>query len=208
MMYVADPDMTRLRQGDVISSLYLPRFKTSETSFLHQMDTDGSLSFQNRAIVNTSMSMSIVLSQCCEFNANKRQSFSLTALLPVRLFLKPRCEIWGINLAELVPFARSPFRGRKGRESDQIDRLRTANIIDPNAGQNDALNTFLFEADGLVLEEHYVSDFSRVTSVAVKDFDLILKNKVLQLDSQSRRLFQIKLAYFYARPSEKNNLSA
>lgn len=205
VMYVSDPDMSHLRQGDVISNLCLPRFKTSRASFLHQINIDGSLSFQNRAVVDTNMSMSIVLSQCCEFNPDKRKSFSLISLLPIKLLLKRKSEIWGINLAELVPLARSPFRGRKGRESDQIARLRAANMIDTNARQNEALNAFLFEADGVILQEPYVADFSRVTSLSMKDFDLILKNKVLQLDSENRRLFQMKLAYFYARSSEKDS---
>ena len=78
-------------------------------------------------------------------------------------------------------------------------------MIDTNARQNEALNAFLFEADDVILQEPYVADFSRVTSLSMKDFDLILKNKVLQLDSENRRLFQMKLAYFYARSSEKDS---
>jgi hypothetical protein len=94
---------------------------------------------------------------------------------------------------------KSPFRGRKGRELDQIERLRSSNKIE-SGSKNESVNVFLFEADGTFLTEPYIADFSRVTSVSMDDMKSVLKNKVLQLGEEQRRQFQVKLAYFYARP--------
>jgi len=198
-MYDPNPDMTRLRQGDVLAILNLPRFKISTTSFLHNMQPDGNFIPQDRAVIDTIPSYAVVLSQCCEFNTNKRSSFSIVSMFSIKEQRLSRS--WGINVAELVALAKSPFRPRQGMVDDEIERLRAANTVQGESGRNEALNAYLYSPDGVHLSEHYVADFSRVTSLSMKDMPTILNHKLLQLDDDNRRLFQLKLAYFYARPA-------
>jgi hypothetical protein len=198
-MYEPTPDLSRLRQGDVIKWAFLPRFSNSNVLFLHEYSKDGNWIFKKKAIIETNHGYAVILSQCCEFNEGKRLAFSLSELLPFRYVLNRRKKSCIINIAELVAVVKSPFRGREGRELDQIERLRSSNKIE-SGSKNESVNVFLFEADGTFLTEPYIADFSRVTSVSMDDMKSVLKNKVLQLGEEQRRQFQVKLAYFYARP--------
>ena len=143
----------------------------------------------------------LVLSQCCEFNEGKRNSFSLGALLHWRDALTPKPGRWGFNLAELVPLSASFFRGREGREAELLQMLREANRIDPGRDV-EAVNAYLYEAGGEILREPHVVDFTQVFSVKIQDKDKVLPFKVLQLDREHRREFQVKLGYFYSRRAE------
>ena len=201
VMYEPNPDFSRLRQGDVIKGVFLPRFSNSNVLFLHEYSKDGNWLFKNKAIIETNLGCAVILSQCCEFNQGKRLAFSLSKLLHYRYILNHRQKSWVFNVSELIAVVKSPFRGRKGIELEQIERLRSSNKIEPGL-KNESLNVFLFEADGEFLTEPYVADFSRVTSLSMDEMNPILKNKVLQLDEEHRRQFQLKLAYFYSRPSE------
>ena len=200
-MYESSPDFSNLRQGDVISNIQLPRYSIKGTSFLHKIDTTGEWKYQERAIFKSLISNAVVLSQCCEFNEGKRNAFSLAELLPFKYFLKNNIKKWGINIAQLIPLSKSPFRA-SGTDHESLEKLRRANIIDITSERNEALNVFLFEDDGEYLKEPHVADFTRVFSLIMKDKEYILKNKILQLEKEVRRHFQIKLAYFYCRPAE------
>ena len=76
-MYEPNPDFSRLRQGDVIKGVFLPRFSNSNVLFLHEYSKDGNWLFKNKAIIETNLGYAVILSQCCEFNQGKRLAFSL-----------------------------------------------------------------------------------------------------------------------------------
>jgi hypothetical protein len=193
-MYESTPDLTCLRQGDVIRDFYFPRYSLAEARFLHSIDgATGAFSFDNQALLGTKCGYAVVLSQCCEFNEGKRNSFSLGLLVRLREVLRPRLCVAGVNLAQLVPFEKSPFR------QHALEAIRRANCLDPNAGRTDAVNVYLLEADGQHLLEPHIVDFTQVISVRMKDVGRILSKKALQLTHKCRREFQHKLAYFYGR---------
>ena len=198
-MYEPSPDFARLRQGDVISNIYLPRFSPSNSSFIYKFSNAGELDFNDEAISRVKLNYAVVLSQCCEFNEGKRKAFTISTLLTLKESLKKGISVWGINVCELVAVVNSPFRGKKGRELDSVEKLRSANRLDPEKGKNEALNVFLFESEDKHLTSPHVADFTRVTSISMSEHDFVLNNKLLQLNSEHRRLFQIKLAYFYGR---------
>jgi hypothetical protein len=194
MMYEATPDPTILRQGDILRDIYLPRY-AFDAQFLHMLQANGSFAFSNQAVLKAEKRYAIVLSQCCEFNDGKRNSFTLASLITLRKWLHPGRRFWGFNLAELIPLSRSALKRHT------IDEMLQANRIDPSAVQNRAVNAYLFEPYGHVLKEHYIADFTQVTSVRMKDKDTALRSKILQLKDEYRREFQRKLGYFYARPA-------
>jgi len=192
-MYESTPDLTCLRQGDVIHGFCFPRYSLAEMRLLHSVETDGSLTFDNRAILKSEHRLAVVLSQCCEFNEGKRNAFSLGLLLRLSEVVRPRLRFWGVNLAELVPLLRSPLR------KHTVEEIRQANEIDLDSTRTGAVNVYLLDPDGVYLTEPHVVDFSRVVSVRMQDKQRILRQKVLQLTDQNRRKFQKKLAYFYGR---------
>ena len=199
-MYVP-ADATRLRQGDVIKGLFLPRYSV-EAGLLHRSTYDGTLDFQGRAVVAAESRLAVVVSQCCEFNPGKRQAFSVAALTPLRGALRTPILPWGVNVAELVALARSAYRG-SGSMEGTADRLRRANHIDVDAPTtNEALNVYLYDPDGAQLLEPHVVDFSWVTSIRIQDLPTVRRLKLLELDDDHRREFQLKLAYFYGRTAE------
>lgn len=202
-MYEKTPDLRRLRQGDIISSAFLPRFSNANTLFLHEYSKARNWEFKKKAIIVMNQGYAVVLSQCCEFNLNKRQAFSLIDILPWKKHSKEvsKKKSWGFNIAEFIPISKSPFRKQNREQEEELERLRRANIMSPEKKVG-ALSTFLFEPDGKYLTEPYVADFSRVTSLPMKDVNTILDSKILQLDSKHRRQFQTKLVHFYGRKAE------
>jgi hypothetical protein len=196
-MYEATPDAACLRQGDIIAGIYLPRYAiTDDFHLLHALDPEGNPTrFCNRAILKVEKRFAVVLSQCCEFNEGKRNAFSLGIVFTFREVFWPRRTFLRVNLAEVVPLKKSAL------SRIPVDQIRLANKIDP-AKPNAAVNTYLFEADGVHFQEPFVADFTQVFSVRMDDRAKVLRSKILQLDNQHRRDFQKKLGYFYARPAQ------
>lgn len=194
-MYEASLDAARLRQGDIIFDFYFPRYSFASSYFLTQLDDQQQFKYSDLAVVNASIRKAIILSQCCEFNEGKRNAFSLAAIFRVKELL-PKSRYF--SLAELLPLSRSSHRPKSGNEAKVIGQLLEANIVDLEK-QNDAVNTYLLEPDGSILTEHHVVDLSQIVSVKIEEKNRVLKKKVLQLDQQHRREFQLKVAYFYGR---------
>jgi len=192
-MYEGTPDLNNLRQGDVIRDFCFPRYSIADLRLLHSVEPDGSTKFDNRAILKSEHRFAVVLSQCCEFNEGKRNAFTLGFVARLNELLRPRPEVWGFNLAELVPFQKSSSR------QSTVDQIRKANTLDLTSGETKAVNVYLLEPDGQHLEEPHIVDFSRVISVRMKDRASVLRLKILQMKDECRRQFQEKLAYFYGR---------
>lgn len=193
-----EPDRSTLRQGDVIQRLLLPRYSLGNLGLIYRFAPDDNHVFDDRGAVGMTNSLAVVLSQCCEFNQGKRQAFSVAELLPARRMGTWTLPLWGLNLAELTPLKYVMARGIDRREL--VDALRRGNEIDTGAREkNTSLHLFLYDSDGAVLEEPHVADFSRVTSIRMKDMGRVRERKVLQLDEDSRAKFRMKLAYFYGR---------
>src|SRR5712691_9776446 len=130
-MYEAAPDLTRLRQGDVLRGVYFPSYALGDLFLLTKRQETGELRFEKRAQLSARESFAVVLSQCCEFNEGKRTRFSLGALRSWREALKPKPTRWGFNIAELVRVSASVWRGQEANDAHVLQMLRDANRVDP-----------------------------------------------------------------------------
>ena len=126
-MYETAPNLNELRQGDIISDIYLPKFGITDTHFLHKLKDDGNWEFSKQTVMNTAKGYAAVISQCCEFNVGKRNSFSLAQLIGLGESRLPTWKLFGFNLAEVVP-----WRGSGWRESDISALLKTNSLEDEN----------------------------------------------------------------------------
>jgi hypothetical protein len=196
-MYEPSPNCSELRQGDIVANIYLPRFGINDVSFLHKLSKSGSFEFSKQAIMQTTSQCAAVISQCCEFNEGKRNSFSLAELIGVDEWLSTEPWVSGVNLAEIVPWKRSEW------SQYETDKLLEANSIDLDQGSKQHINVYFLKPDGQRFMEPHIIDFTRVFSIRMSEKDRILQNKILQLDKPHRIQLQQKLAYFYARPAEK-----
>src|SRR5208337_5244053 len=106
-MYETFADSKELRQGDILKDIYLPRFGITDAQFVHKFEPDGTLRFSNQTILPTTCQFAAVISQCCEFNPGKRNSFSLAGLIGLSEWLMPARKAFGANLAEIVPWNKS-----------------------------------------------------------------------------------------------------
>jgi hypothetical protein len=190
-MYEPLPDSSTLRQGDIIRDFCFPRYSFSSTRLVYSIK-GGQPEFNKESVLKSDYRFAVVLSQCCEFNENKRNSFSLSALLPASWLPRKALTGHGINLAELSIASKSQLRQM------DIEKLRTANTIQ-RRDENHAVNVFFPEADGKYFSEPMLVDFSQVVSIDMKDAKRIQGNKILQFNDATRQLFKQKLAYFYLR---------
>lgn len=195
-MYETSPNLNELRQGDVIAGVYLPTFGIQDVRFLHKMDADGKLTPADQAILSVSQQFVAVVSQCCEFNPGKRNSFSLAQLARFSHRPAKSWRVLGFNLAGVVPVKKSSLLRHN------IADILEANCIEGH--ENQYVNVYALRPDGTHLTEPYLVDFTRVFSVRMSEKDRVLMGKVLQLDVQRRREFQQKLGYFYARSAEED----
>ncbi len=194
-MYETFADSKELRQGDILKDIYLPRFGITDAQFVHKFEPDGTLRFSNQTILPTTCQFAAVISQCCEFNPGKRNSFSLAGLIGLSEWLMPARKAFGANLAEIVPWNKS------ASSKHTTDQLLKANSIEADSEHGELVNVYFLNADGKHFLEPHLIDFTRVFSVRMKEMERVLKNKVLQLDDEHRVELQYKLAYFYARPA-------
>jgi hypothetical protein len=197
-MYETSPDLTVLRQGDVISNIVFPKFSLKEMRLLYKVEASENPAFGDEVILKTSTQFAAVLSQCCEFNEGKRKSFSLARIVGLGERTHPALRVFGVNLAEIVPWNRLAPRQR------DLEALLRANSVEADRPQH--VNVYTLRPDGQHLAEPHLVDFSRVFSVHIAEKERVLARKVLQLDSSHRREFQLKLAYFYARSAEDDDV--
>jgi hypothetical protein len=193
-MYEESPNLIELRQGDILSGVYLPRFSLVDTHFLHTIKTDGTLKYSDMVMMKTATNFAAVISQCCEFNPGKRNSFSLAQVvgLGARRTLPRRS--FSFNLAEIVTWKKFV------KNRDNIDPWLKANTLDGERFQ--CVNVYVLRPDGKHFTDYQMIDFSRVFSVRMEEKEGVLSKKVLQLDAAHRIELQDKLAYFYSRQAE------
>ena len=78
------------------------------------------------------------------------------------------------------------------------------NNIDPWGPENPHFQFFYYgEIAGL--EGEYLADFGLLTSLGWTDYDLILRQKVHQLDDLNRNKFRVKVGAFFSRPPDEDS---
>src|SRR5208337_4048598 len=126
--------------------------------------------FSEKVIMETGSQYVAVISQCCEFNINKRNSFSLAGLIGLTRWLPPKRKVFGVNVAEVVPWKKSNWRQR------EIDELFRANSIDGGQDKIELVNIYCLQADGNHFNEPHLIDFTRVFSVRMSEKERVLGN--------------------------------
>lgn len=204
-MYEAAPDLSRLRQGDVLGPITAPRaYSPTQAMSIHS--TLAPISPKDQSIVSTTQCHVVVLSQCCEFNAAKRPAFALARLTPAK-HLAPalECALRPVSflLTRLVPISKSYIRkGPETLDAAVVEEVFAANRVS-TAAKNELrfLNSFLYRPDGLSLTEPHVADFADVFSASMRDLSALLPLKRLELTENWRSELRIKVGYFFSRPA-------
>jgi hypothetical protein len=194
-MFIERPDLTCLRQGDILGNLPLPVLQWGKLSFVGKIEppTPGStpafmplltedprgrlFSIQTPARIV----FAAVISQCCDI-ATRRGG-----------------RIEGqhtIALARLIPL---PDRVRNDVES--LASLREN--ANPNTSSPSYLSLFHVPAHASLNEEEWAIDYSQLFCIPAQDLQLALKRKILQMTDDSRIRFKMKLAHFYGRPTDE-----
>ncbi len=193
-MYEASPDGTELWQGDVINNLHLPNYSFRNSGFLYELQEDGGRKYQGKAVSQATESKAVILSQCCEFTEAKRHWFSVAELIQLS-DLADELTL-AFNVAPLQPI------GNAGIRNTSLDELLKSNAIEvSNQSNNKLLSAYVYDRDGNYFAEPHLADFTRVTSISMKDKAYVLSKKILQLDDTHRLEFKKKLAYFFSRPA-------
>ena len=189
-MFVNEPDMTELRQGDVIRDIVFPIARVEKTQFLaNPIGTkDGKLLLEPledqsgkrpifRALVQASLSPCLVLSQCCDVQRTKNPP-------PI-----------GFLLVKLVPITDSM------RRSYEILKANGDPYLE---GTHSFIHLFwIGNPDGLSPTE-YVADFGQVMLALWKDYDATLARKVLQMDDLTRSKFRVKAGAHFGRVTKED----
>jgi hypothetical protein len=194
-MYEATPDLTTLWQGDVINDIYLPRLEFGSAGFLYKFDPkDGELHFGGQTVSKAASCKAVVLSQCCEFTEAKRDSFSVAELVSITDFTDQTALAF--NLAEL-----RPIKETRLRNADPATLLETNVFNEGDLATTKLVSCYVYDTDGHHFSEPHIADFTRITSISMKDKAFVAKAKILQLDQPHRFELKRKLAYFFSRPA-------
>lgn len=188
-MFVAEPDTTCLRQGDVLANVPFPQIAAAKTAFLGAASLDrlGELAFTAQSAlirdlpmytcqVQARIGFAIILSQCCDLAPRDGN----------------RIEQPSIALARLAPIPAS-IRN----DAPALADLQTNS--DPRLPEANFLNLFYIPARPEFNDRDWMVDFGQVFSIPSQEFPAILRRKVLQMDDDFRIRFKIRLSASFAR---------
>lgn len=195
-MFVQDADGACLRQGDVVEGVPLPLITPSKTTLLGfpNPETHGSELPTLEAITHVHrndpnwvtvqfparMSYCVVVSQCCD--------------------LEPR------NGRILIPtfvVARLKEVPRGIRENPQALAKLKANKDPRNTADPGYINLFHIPAVERLEKKEWVVDFNQLFAIPSSEFPWILRKKILQMETEWRVKFKIKLAASLTRLTDE-----
>jgi hypothetical protein len=188
-MFVSEPDMTELRQGDVIRDIVFPIARVEKSQFLANPSgiKDGKLYLEPlqdqsskrpifSALVQASLCHCVVLSQCCDVVRTKNPppiTFAICKLVPITESMRRNYETLKANSDPLVDGA-------------SFVHLFWIGIYDQLGPME------------------YVADFGQVMSVSWKDYDQVLARKALQMDDITRSKFRVKAGAHFGRVTKED----
>jgi hypothetical protein len=183
-MYLApqELDSMSLRQGDIISNVHLLGAINLNgieyTSNLEQKPTAWSV--RN----SPTLGLAAVLSHSCEIARENNIKVTSVILAPLR----------DLNSAS---------------EKDRVEELKNSNLI-TEATTATYLKYFYLEPHELLpaFPAGSVIDFSKLFSVRNNCYDLLLRNKILQLSDVSADAMSLKLALYFHRRQEPKTEAA
>lgn len=188
-MFIDNPDLTCLRQGDILANIPFPQLVTERAFFLGaaSLHRVGDLAFTPHVGIVRSLPMytcqlearigfAAVISQCCDLEPREGNRIGQPT----------------IALSRLVPIPRSLLN-----DSHQLADLRSNS--DPRIEGAGFLNLFHVPAHDRLNGQEWMIDFGQLFSIPSSEFPAILQRKVLQMDDDSRIRFKIRLSSSFAR---------
>jgi hypothetical protein len=194
-MFIENADTTALRQGDIIRGVYFPLLRMDAPprvvgtfaagsgervdlkAVTEQIGRSWYLLVQTHAV----MSFCAVLSQDCDVDLKQSPpppSFVLCRLIPVPEPIKRKEFLYG---------------ALKGN-------------LDPYGDQRPFFQLF-YIGRAVGLDEEYVADYGQVMTVAWRDYNAALRNKILQMDDVSRAKFRVKAGAHFGRATEEDRIA-
>jgi hypothetical protein len=191
-MFVADPDSTCLRQGDILANLPYPLIRPHAFTAMgtyqpiggdegkalfnpitssHRDDTDW-LTLQNL----WRLGFAAVISQCCDLAPRNDR-----VLLPT------------IALARLVPITAATLKDPAKLASLRANK-DPRDAIDPGV-----IKLFYIPQHEKLAAAEWSVDYNQLFSIPSNEYPSILANRVLQMTDEARVRFKIKLAWCLGR---------
>ena len=192
----ADFDATALRQGDILSGVPFVLLEHGKMVVLGKLDaaydfarvpTISSKIHEHRGDrewvtiqVPARFCLCAVLSNCCDLEARGG-----------------RVQARMVTLARLRPVSNA-IRS----DVQKLNSLRANK--DPRDQEDPGyIDYFYLEAHPLLHNQEWNVEFGQVVSIPTSDVELLLRQKVIQLDDLTRMKFKIKLAFTLGRPNEE-----
>ncbi len=185
-MFIAAPDKSELRQGDIIAAVWFPRIRFEDIRLLAPVDSanlDQIVAVphlvEDRGIewtiaqIQMARRYVMVLSQCCDLEMLKGRPRGLAAVV-----------------SPLVPV---PDMYRK--KPEYLAALRENRV-------ESYVNHFYVE-QAPPLPSDFIVDFGRVVSIGLDQVRDLLNQKVLQLTDASRIALKSKLAFNFGRLTDE-----
>ncbi|MEB3189561.1 MAG: hypothetical protein VKL42_04370 [Snowella sp.] len=197
-MFIDNPDLNELRQGDIIQGLFYPEISCSEISLIgkpanilvHETIGSGEEQLPNlianlekkskqglsgfTAQINVYYGFFIVISQCCD--------------LAKRDDGKPK------SLAFVTaPLLDIPYTIKNNQE--KLNVLKSNNL--------ETYISSFFIAQQPPLTKDYSVDFNQIVSFPKTQYDFLLKNKILQMTDETRIQFKLKLSSHFGRATQE-----
>lgn len=192
-MFVQQPDLTCLKQGDVLRDVVFPIARVDSTRILGRAKYPAPGQFEVEAILDGTAQRPhhifqvqgttvpcAVLSQCCDVVKNQEpppHSFVLCKLISV------------------------PKSIRKHQPSYDVLRAN----VDPYGDRKAFLSNFWFGPLPLLGGE-YMAEFAQVMTASWTDYEALLRHKVGELDDLNRAMFRVKIGAHFGRvaPEDKD----
>jgi hypothetical protein len=187
-MFVQKADPTTLRQGDIIRDVVFPLARIGSSTVFLGTHKEGAAESPTLAgiteqigrshylvgQIHTVPSLCSVLSQCCDVDSNQDPpppSFVLCRVLPVPEGLR-RSKYFETAKANVDPYG------------------------------TDRPHYRLFYLGSLAgLPDEYLADYGLCMTVAWRDYNHILKRKMLEMDDITRSKFRVKAGAYFGRPT-------
>jgi hypothetical protein len=189
-MFIANPNLDTLRQGDIVSGLFYPIMKCNGLQVFGTINDKDDVDFERMRFTPTRVGRkygmdllhatldvfrcySIILSQCCDLELHNG------ALAGPAFVIAPL-------ISEPTLIHNNP---------QELERFRLNEY-------ESFVNLFSITQHPPLLKPFAV-DFGRIVSVVNKDYQLALSGKILQMNDESRVRLKIKLGRHFARPTEE-----
>ena len=178
-----------LRQGDIVASVFFPLPRPGLLKYLSTYGSGSGTDLKLEPFVETPIGSKrkYVQSLCHGLVAHG-------AVVSQCCDLDKKHPKASFSLCRLILFEPARYRN--------VEAL--TNNIDPWGPENPHFQ-FFYYGQIAGLQGEYLADFGLLTSLGWADYDLVLRQKVHQLDDLNRNKFRVKVGAFFSRPTDEDS---